>query len=149
MSFDINQLGPLGNAARGDASREAETDDKARISGRAASTKGDGNGNGNGNAVHNGNGNGHLSNISATAEIQPLRNGALKREVAVANETVGDLIELTRRLSFEVDETSGAVVVKISDKGTGALLREIPAEEFIQLHERLDGIRFLLVDDVG
>ena len=125
MSFDTNQFGPLGAAARGETARMAEP---AARGSRSS------------DAVQNGNGNGHA---------QPLRNGALKREVAAANEAVGALIELSHRISFEVDDSSGAVLVQITDKATGELLQQMPADKFLDLHERLDEIRLLLVDDVG
>lgn len=124
MSFDINQLGPLGATSQAEPVRDADVAERA-------------------------NGNGHKANGVQAAATAPLRNGALKREVLAANETVGDLIDLTRRLRFAVDEQSGAVVVQVVDVETGESIKQIPGDQFLDLHERLDEIRFLLVDDVG
>lgn len=146
MSFESNQIGAQAHNPVTRVRSEAVPADKSSQNGHPVH-------NVNGNGHVNVNGNGNAAGVNgvgaAQATTTPLRNGALARTVAAANETVGDLIDLTRRLRFEVDQDSGAVTVLIVDADSGEPLRQIPGDEFLELHERLDEFRILLIDDVG
>lgn len=55
-----------------------------------------------------------------------------KLETAVAQ--MNEYIQSTQRdLHFNVDETSGHVVVRVLERSTGDLIRQIPNEDFLQL----------------
>lgn len=48
---------------------------------------------------------------------------------------------LFRDLQFSVDEDSGDVVVKVVDRGTGEVLRQIPSKELMELGRALSGLQ--------
>lgn len=49
-----------------------------------------------------------------------------------------------RNLNFSLDDSSGRVVVKVTDGASGELIRQIPSEEALRLAESLDQARSLL-----
>jgi flagellar protein FlaG len=52
-----------------------------------------------------------------------------------------------RQLSFSVDEATGKTIVRVVDRDTGQLVRQIPSEEALALAARLDGATSL--DSLG
>lgn len=51
---------------------------------------------------------------------------------------------IQRDLNFSLDDSSGNVVVKVTDGTSGEVIRQIPSEEALQLAESLDQMRSLL-----
>ncbi|MCQ4299525.1 flagellar protein FlaG [Pseudomonas songnenensis] len=51
---------------------------------------------------------------------------------------------LQRNLSFALDESSGKMVVKVTDGESGEVIRQIPSEEALRLADTLDEMRSLL-----
>lgn len=49
-----------------------------------------------------------------------------------------------RNLEFQLDESSGRVVVKVTDGESGDVVRQIPSEDALRLAESLDEVRSLL-----
>jgi flagellar protein FlaG len=49
-----------------------------------------------------------------------------------------------RNLNFSLDESTGRVVVKVTDGDSGELIRQIPSEDALRLAESLDEVRSLL-----
>ena len=49
-----------------------------------------------------------------------------------------------RDRSFSLDDSTGRVVVKVTDSTSGEVIRQIPSEEALRLAERLDEARSLL-----
>jgi flagellar protein FlaG len=73
-----------------------------------------------------------------TAGISPEQTKALA-------ESVQDyLADLNTNLSFEVHETTGEVVVKVVDRSTKEVIRQIPPEALLQLHDKLEELRGVL-----
>lgn len=54
------------------------------------------------------------------------------------DELNGLVQELHRELHFSLDDGSGEVVVKVIDRETDEILREIPSEEVLRLREKLE-----------
>lgn len=61
--------------------------------------------------------------------------------------------ELQRRISamapelqFSVDHDSGRTIIKVTDPSTNELIRQIPAEEVLQLNKELDRLQGLLLN---
>lgn len=68
-----------------------------------------------------------------------------REEVEVAVATIQDFVQSVRRsLNFSLEEGSGRVVVKVTDAGSGDVIRQIPSEEALQLAENLSEVRSLL-----
>ncbi|MCB1774598.1 MAG: flagellar protein FlaG [Gammaproteobacteria bacterium] len=64
-----------------------------------------------------------------------------EKESEPLEEVVSDLNnlvrELHRELQFSVDEDSGETVIKVIDKETDEIVRQIPSEEIMELRRRL------------
>ena len=59
--------------------------------------------------------------------------------------TIQEFVQSVRRnLNFAVDDGSGRVVVKVTDSGSGDVIRQIPSEEALKLAENLSEVRSLL-----
>ncbi|MCX8006207.1 MAG: flagellar protein FlaG, partial [Burkholderiaceae bacterium] len=72
--------------------------------------------------------------VAVGASAVAARQQPLAAAVAEANR------ELARRgseLTFEVDDDSGRLIVKLIDKRTGAVLRQIPSQEMLQIARTL------------
>lgn len=51
---------------------------------------------------------------------------------------------IRRDLNFSVDDSSGRVVVKVTDGASGEVIRQLPSEEALRLAENLEEVRSLL-----
>lgn len=51
---------------------------------------------------------------------------------------------IQRNLNFSLDDSTGRVVVKVTDGVSGEVIRQIPSEEALRLAESLDEVRSLL-----
>ncbi|TIH09286.1 flagellar protein FlaG [Pseudomonas leptonychotis] len=83
----------------------------------------------------------------ATGSPAKVENGsaASREEVEAAVATIQDFVQSVRRsLNFSLEEGSGRVVVKVTDAGSGDVIRQIPSEEALQLAENLSEVRSLL-----
>lgn len=70
---------------------------------------------------------------------------ASREQIEDAVASIQDFVQSVRRsINFSVEETSGRVVVKVTDAGSGDVIRQIPSEEALQLAENLSEVRSLL-----
>lgn len=67
-------------------------------------------------------------------EKQPQKDD-IERSVQDLNSLVQ---ELQRELRFTVDDNSGETVVKVVDRQTDEVVRQIPSEDILKLRERLE-----------
>ena len=51
---------------------------------------------------------------------------------------------IQRNLNFALDDSTGRVVVKVTDSVSGEVIRQIPSEDALRLAESLDEVRSLL-----
>lgn len=51
-----------------------------------------------------------------------------------------------RSLDFSVDDSSGEVVVKVTDRDSGEVIRQLPSEEALRLSEQLESLRSLMFE---
>lgn len=65
----------------------------------------------------------------------------LEEAVARLNDTVQSI---QRQLQFSVDDDSGETIVKVVDRETDKVIRQIPAEEVLKMKENLREIHGLL-----
>ena len=87
------------------------------------------------------------SESSATASVENAESStpASREDVEAAVATIQDFVQSVRRsLNFSLEEGSGRVVVKVTDAGSGDVIRQIPSEEALQLAENLSEVRSLL-----
>jgi flagellar protein FlaG len=73
--------------------------------------------------------------------VQQQQKAGAGQNLAEAKKMVVQLKEQTqsvsRQLEFRVDENSGRTLIKVTDRETGELIREIPSEEMVELGQRL------------
>ena len=68
---------------------------------------------------------------------------ALKQAVDHANKTLTS--NAVSELRFSIDEETGITMVKIIDRETGDLIRQIPSEEMLQIAKSIDQMRGALI----
>lgn len=86
--------------------------------------------------------------ISSTPKVSA---GESHQEGPVQKETLASAVSglkeqmqrVQRNLDFSVDDSSGQVVVKVTDVESGKVIRQIPSEEVLKLSERLEDMRSL------
>lgn len=81
-------------------------------------------------------------------QAQPQTSDALAQdkqslEEAVAN-MQGAAQAIQRNLNFSIDDSTGRMVVKVTDSASGEVIRQMPTEEALRLAESLDEMRSLL-----
>lgn len=64
-------------------------------------------------------------------------------EQAVSN-IEGFVQKISRDLNFALDDSSGRMVVKVTDRASGSVVRQIPSEDALRLAENLEQVRSLL-----
>lgn len=64
-------------------------------------------------------------------------------EQAVSN-IEGFVQKISRDLNFALDDSTGRMVVKVTDRASGNVVRQIPSEEALRLAENLEQVRSLL-----
>ena len=69
------------------------------------------------------------------AQEQKAKNSEVEQAVAKLNDYVQNT---QRKLEFQVDEDSGETVVRVYDKHSEQLIRQIPNEEALSLAQRLN-----------
>lgn len=78
---------------------------------------------------------------SSQTDANPVSMGELSDAVA----RITDHMQVVRRnLQFDLDKTSGEMVVKIVDSQTKEVVRQIPSEEVLQLAKHLEQVQGLL-----
>src|SRR5687768_6391871 len=69
---------------------------------------------------------------------------AVKEAVAAANEAMKSI---KSELDFSVDDDTGKTVVRVIDKQTGTLIRQMPSREMLEIAKALDRLQGLLVSN--
>jgi flagellar protein FlaG len=78
---------------------------------------------------------------AATAMPEQPKEAAVEQAVS----TIEAFTQSIRRdLSFNLDDASGRVVVKVTDSVSGEVIRQIPSEDALKLAESLEEVRSLL-----
>jgi len=85
--------------------------------------------------------------LSAWQEpADPAESGPVKLGEAVAK--MQDYAQSVRRnLDFQLDDSSGRVVVQVINSDSGEVIRQIPSEEALELASRLDEARSILLQE--
>lgn len=81
---------------------------------------------------------------ASTRVVTPAQDVS-REQVEDAVATIQEFVQSVRRsINFAVDDGSGRVVVKVTDAGSGDVIRQIPSEEALKLAENLSEVRSLL-----
>ncbi len=70
----------------------------------------------------------------------------LEKAVQKSNETAA---VMSSQVRFEVDSQTKDVIVKVINKETGDVIREIPSEEMVRLASRVKELRGLIFNEEG
>jgi len=79
------------------------------------------------------------------AKKAPAEQQVTAESLEEAVSSIKDFVQTIRRdLSFDLDDSSGKMVVKVTDRASGEVVRQIPTEEALRLAENLEEARSLL-----
>lgn len=81
--------------------------------------------------------------VAKQAETERLARESLDSAVASISSFVQSV---QRNLAFSIDESSGQVVVKVTDRDSGDVIRQLPSEEALRLSEQLETLRSLMFE---
>jgi len=59
------------------------------------------------------------------------------------------LLVSNQQMTIAIDQQTGAIVVKVTDRKTGETVRQIPSEDALKLRRSLDSLTGILVDQKG
>ena len=91
---------------------------------------------------------GGLKNAVAAPGSVPSQNAASQEDVDQAAQKINDALRMvSQKLEFSVDKDTEVVVVKVVDKETKEVIRQIPSEELLRIAKALDKLQGLLVKD--
>lgn len=68
------------------------------------------------------------------------------QDVARVREAIAELQKKTTAVTFAFSEDGSRVIVKIINKSTGDVVRQLPPEEVLKLAERMDTLRGMLFE---
>lgn len=88
-----------------------------------------------------------VAEASQRVQGQPVSGGekVTLQQVEKAAASIQEFVQTSQRsINFAVDNGSGHIVVKVTDAGSGAVIRQIPSEEALKLAENLSEVRSLL-----
>jgi flagellar protein FlaG len=94
-----------------------------------------------------------LPAVSAISPMAPVASSADTQARAADPEAVKDAVKaandavkaIKSEIDFTVDEDTGKTVVRVVEKQTGTLIRQIPSQEMLEIAKALDRLQGLLV----
>ncbi|HMM70914.1 MAG TPA: flagellar protein FlaG [Rhodocyclaceae bacterium] len=89
---------------------------------------------------------GHEGGAAAQSRPQPKTRADLEQFLADLQKV---LSPLSRSLQFSIDDRSGRTIVRVIDRSTREVIRQIPSEEILALADRMDKIQGLLLSTTG
>lgn len=79
-------------------------------------------------------------------QLQAAQEQALSKDVESAVKKANHAVQASARdLEFTVDNASGQTVVKVIDRQTNEVIRQIPSDEMLAIAESIEQLRGLLV----
>ena len=81
------------------------------------------------------------ASVAQTQEVSKQDKQTLEEAVASMQDATQ---AMQRNLNFSIDESTGRMVVKVTDSSSGDVIRQMPTEEALRLAESLDEMRSLL-----
>lgn len=86
-----------------------------------------------------------VEEAGSTKAAQGEQQAASAEEVAGAVSVIREFVQSVKRnLDFHLDDSSGRVVVSVTDSESGDVVRQIPSEDALKLAESLEEVRSLL-----
>lgn len=88
----------------------------------------------------------NTENLAAPAAAPPVPAAEVKHAAAELDKA---LQQQNSDLSVSVDETTGTMVVQITDSSTGEVVKQIPPKQLMEANVSMNKIVGLLIDDQG
>lgn len=83
---------------------------------------------------------------SVQEQAQAARQQATREDVESAIKKANQVVQATARdLEFTIDKSNGATVVKVVDRATKEVIRQIPSEEMLAIADSIERMQGLLV----
>lgn len=83
----------------------------------------------------------------ATREEQTVTESQIKEIAGLANQIIRASRSPT--VQFQIEEKTGDVIIRVVDEATQEIIRQIPPEEMLALHTRLEEMRGIIFNQVG
>jgi flagellar protein FlaG len=85
----------------------------------------------------------------AAVAVKPGQAARDNEQVKQVMEEVKQAVEARapNSLSFSIDDSSGKVIVKVTDAATGEIVRQIPSEEMLEIARSIDKMQGLLLKE--
>jgi flagellar protein FlaG len=88
-----------------------------------------------------------VATVATAAAKQPEDQALARESLDSAVASISAFVQgVQRSLDFSVDDTSGEVVVKVTDRDSGEVIRQLPSEEALRLSEQLESLRSLMFE---
>jgi flagellar protein FlaG len=86
-----------------------------------------------------------LKTVDPTMSAQAMQSPD-RAELEAATKSVRDFVEpINSNLEFNVDHDTGEMVVKVIDRASGEVIRQMPSEEMLAVAKALDSIKGLFI----
>ncbi|MBM7059568.1 flagellar protein FlaG [Pseudomonas sp. UL073] len=84
---------------------------------------------------------------SASKSVQDAVDPGMKDSLGAAVANMSSFAQsVQRNLNFSIDDASGEVVIKVMDRDSGEMVRQIPSEDALRLAEQLEELRSLMFE---
>ena len=95
-----------------------------------------------------------VANRSNESSSDVVASASLDNSKVLARESLDSAVasiasfvqNVQRSLNFSIDDSSGEVVVKVTDRDSGEVIRQLPSEEALRLSEQLESLRSLMFE---
>lgn len=77
------------------------------------------------------------------SEVQAVNMEAIKKAVRAANEIVAGS---ANAIEFSIDSESGGTIIRVLDKTTREVIRQMPSEDMLRIRHAIDTLRGLMLD---
>ncbi|MFC1481111.1 flagellar protein FlaG [Candidatus Neomarinimicrobiota bacterium] len=87
--------------------------------------------------------------VFAKSDGGRLNNGQGSTEVSTVVEELNNFVHQvsSTKVTFDVDEETGEQIIRVLNKETGEVIRQVPAEELINLAARMDQLKGLIFSE--
>jgi flagellar protein FlaG len=87
-----------------------------------------------------------VANANLSEQVRASQEQARREDVESAVKKVNHVIQASARdIEFTVDDSSGETVIKVIDRSTKELIRQIPSKEMLAIAQSIDRLQGLLV----
>lgn len=91
--------------------------------------------------------------VDEVAETRRVKSGEEKKSAISLEKAVEDSNKMAKimnsQVRFNIDHETGQVVVKVINKETNEVIRQIPSEEMVKLASRAEELRGLIFNEEG